>query len=143
MTKERAMKNGHADVTTLERVLQWHGAFRRSLGPIRVTPLQAGMLLFVSRHAEAKLTDAANALCVRPPTLNDVVKDLVRKRWVTKRRSVVDTRVVHLQLSRRGEALTHQIEQRVHQVTITLTEEERKSLGTIPQSRTNLRLLVP
>jgi len=143
MTKEQAVKNGHADVTTLERVLQWHGAFRRSLGPIRVTPLQAAMLLFVSRHAEAKLKDAANALCVRPPTLNDVVKDLVRKRWVTKRRSVVDTRVVHLQLSRRGEALTHQIGQRVHQVTITLTEEVRKSLGVTPQNRTNLRLLLP
>lgn len=143
MIKEQAVKNGHADVTTLELVLQWHGAFRRSLGPIRVTPLQAAMLLFVSRHAEAKLKDAANALCVRPPTLNDVVKDLVRKRWVTKRRSAVDTRVVHLQLSRRGEALTHQIEQRVHQVTITLTEEVQKSLGMTPQNRTNLRLLVP
>jgi hypothetical protein len=59
MTKEQAMKNGHADVTTLERVLQWHGQFRRSLEPHRVTPLQAALLLFMSRHAEAKLTDAA------------------------------------------------------------------------------------
>jgi DNA-binding MarR family transcriptional regulator len=135
MTKEQAL-NGHMDVTTLERVLQWHGQFRRSLEPHRVTPLQAALLLFVSRHAEAKLTDAARALCVKPPTLGEVVKDLVRKRWVTKRRSVLDTRVVHLGLSQRGEALTRQIEQRVHQVNIVLAEEVRKALGITPQSRT-------
>ena len=143
MTKEQAVKNGHADVTTLERVLQWHGAFRRSLGPIRVTPLQAAMLLFVSRHAETRLTDAARALCVRRPALTEVVKALVRNRWMTQRRSVVDARVVHLGLSQRGEALTRQIERRVHQVNITLAEDIRKSLGKTPQTRTDLRVLVP
>jgi len=143
MTKEQAVKNGHADVTTLERVLQWHSAFRRSLGPIRVTPLQGAMLLFVRRHAETRLTDAARALCVRRPTLTEVVKALVRNRWVTQRRSVVDARVVHLGLSQRGEALTRQIERRVHQVNITLAEDVRKSLGKNPQTRTDLRVLVP
>jgi DNA-binding MarR family transcriptional regulator len=138
MIKERAVKNGHADVTTLERVLQWHGAFRRSLGPIRVTPLQAAMLLFVSRHAEAKLTDVARALCVRRPTLTEVVKALIRNRWVTQRRSVVDARVVHLRLSQRGEALTRQIERQVRQVTITLAEELGNSLGMTSQTRTVL-----
>jgi DNA-binding MarR family transcriptional regulator len=134
MMKEPAVKNGHADVTTLERVLQWHGAFRRSLGPIRVTPLQAAMLLFVSRHAEAKLTDVARALCVRRPTLTEVVKALIRNRWVTQRRSVVDARVVHLRLSQRGEALTRQIERQVRLVTITLAEELRNSLGMTLQT---------
>jgi len=138
MIKERAVKNGHADVTTLERVLQWHGAFRRSLGPIRVTPLQAAMLLFVSRHAEAKLTDVARALCVRRPTSTEVVKALIRNRWVTQRRSVVDARVVHLRLSQRGEALTRQIERQVRQVTITLAEELGNSLGMTSQTRTVL-----
>ena len=134
MMKERAVKNGHADVTTLERVLQWHGAFRRSLGPIRVTPLQAAMLLFVSRHAEAKLTDVARALCVRRPTLTEVVKALIRNRWVTQRRSIVDARVVHLRLSQGGKALTRQIERQVRQVTITLAEELRNSLGMTSQT---------
>jgi DNA-binding MarR family transcriptional regulator len=143
MTNERAMKNGHGSLSTLEHVLQWHGQFRRSLEPLRVTPLQAAMLLFVSRHTEAKLRNATSALCVRQPTLTEVVKDLVRKRWVTKRRSVVDTRVLHLRLSWRGAALSRQIEQRVHHVTITLAEEVRNSLGMTPQNRTDLRLLVP
>jgi hypothetical protein len=37
--------NGHVEMTRLELVLQLHGKFRRSLEPIRVTPLQAGVIL--------------------------------------------------------------------------------------------------
>jgi len=107
---------GYEELTLLELVLQLHGEFRRSLEPIRVTPLQAGVLLFIRRHANARMTDAATALRLRLPTLSEVVKDLVRKRWVTKRRSVTDTRVVHLSLSRRGKVLARQIEQRIRQV---------------------------
>jgi DNA-binding MarR family transcriptional regulator len=71
------------------------------------------------------VTDAATALRLRPPTLSEVVNDLVRKRWVTKRRSVTDTRVVHLSLSRRGKVLARQIEQRIRQVA----EPARCALG--------------
>ena len=122
MTIERAVKHGYEDLTILELVLQLHGEFRRSLEPIRVTPLQAGVLLFLRRHAEANVTDTAAALGIRLPTLSEVVKDLMCKRWVTKRRSVTDTRVVHLSLSRRGNALALQINQRVRQVNAPLAQ---------------------
>src|SRR5512140_1983708 len=129
MMIERAVKSGYEDLTTLERVLQLHGQFRRSPEPLRVTPLQAGVLLFLRRHPEAKVTDAADALVLRAPTVSDVVKDLVRKRWVTNRYSVKDRRVVCVQLSRRGHALALEIEQRVPHVNATLAEEERYALG--------------
>ena len=116
-------------------MLQLHGEFRRSLEPIRVTPLQAGVLLFLRRHPEAKVTDAADALVLRVPTVSDVVKDMVRKRWVTKRYSVKDRRVVCVQLSRRGHALALQIEQRVPHVNATLVEEEQNALGMILNGR--------
>jgi len=109
--------NGDEKLTLLEVVLRMQGEFRRSLEPLRVTPLQAGMMLYLVRHADAKLTDAAAALCLRLPTLSDVVKDLVRKRWVIKRRSVTDTRAVCLSLSRRGLALTQKIEGQVQRVS--------------------------
>jgi DNA-binding MarR family transcriptional regulator len=128
MTKERAVKNGHEDVTTLERVLQLHGQFRRNLEPLRVTPLQAAVLLFLLRHPESKISQIADALVLRVPTVSDVVKDLVRKRWVTKRYPVDDHRVVCVQLSRRGHALVLKIEARVPQVNATLVQEERISL---------------
>ena len=98
-------------------MLQLHGEFRRSLEPIRVTPLQAGVLLYLQRHMDARVTDAATALRLRLPTLSEVVKDLVRKHWVTKRYSVEDHRAVCLRLSRRGEALAQRIEGQVRQVS--------------------------
>jgi DNA-binding MarR family transcriptional regulator len=109
--------NGHEKLTLLEMVLRVQGEFRRSLEPIRVTPLQAGMMLYLGRHADAKLTNAADALCLRLPTLSDVVKDLVRKRWVTKRYSVEDRRAVCLRLSRRGQVITRKIENQVRRVS--------------------------
>lgn len=113
--------NGHEE-TLLELVLRLEGEFRRSLEPIRVTPpLQAGLLLYLQRHTDAKLTDAAAALCLRLPTLSDVVKDLVRKRWVTKRYSVEDRRAICLRLSRRGQVITMKIENQVRDVRSDLT----------------------
>ena len=101
--------NGHEKLTRLELVLQLHGEFRRHLEPIRVTPLQAGVLLYLHRHPDAKLREAAAAQGVQPPTLAVVIQDLVHKRWVTKRQSVQDRRAVSLRLSRRGNALALQI----------------------------------
>ena len=78
----------------LELLLRLEGDIRRRLEPICVTLLQAGVLLFLRRHAEANVTDAAATLGVRLPTVSVVVKALMRKRWVTKRRSGKDDRVV-------------------------------------------------
>jgi len=110
-------------LTLLELVLRLEGEFRRSLEPIRVTPLQAGMLLYLQRHTDAKLTDAAAALCLRLPTLSEVVKDLVRNRWVTNRRSVEDRRAVCLSLSRRGQALAQKIEGQVQRVSTQINQK--------------------
>jgi DNA-binding MarR family transcriptional regulator len=59
-----------------------------------VTPSQGDVLLFLRRHADARVTDAATALGVSLPTLSRMVTALERKRWITKRRSVKDDRVV-------------------------------------------------
>jgi DNA-binding MarR family transcriptional regulator len=127
--------NCHEELTLLELVLQLHGDFRRRLEPIRVTPLQTGAILFLRRHADARVKDAATALRLRQPTISEVVKDLVRKRWVSKRRSVKDSRIVYLLLSRRGIALALHIEQRVRHVNTALTEHHRSALGMTPKSR--------
>jgi DNA-binding MarR family transcriptional regulator len=103
--------------TRLELLLRLEGDFRKRLGPIRVTPSQAGVILFLRRHAEVRVTDTATALRLRLPTLSEVVKDLVRKRWVTRRRSVTDTRVVHFSLSQRGRVITRKIEIQVRRVS--------------------------
>src|SRR5213593_389252 len=135
MTIERAVKHGYEDLTILELVLQLHGEFRRSLEPIRVTPLQAGVLLFLRRHADARVTDTATALRVRLPTLSEVVNDLVRKRWVTRRRSVTDTRVVHLRLSQRGQVITRKIDNQVRQVNTGVAANKILTAAGLKQLR--------
>ena len=112
--------NGHEALTLLEQVLQLHGEFRKSLEPIRVTPLQAGVLLYLQRHIDARVTDAAASLSVRLPTLTVVVNDLVGKRWVVRRRSVTDRRAVRLSLTRRGEVLARKIIDSIRAVKIHL-----------------------
>ncbi|HKQ34468.1 MAG TPA: MarR family transcriptional regulator [Nitrospiraceae bacterium] len=113
---QKVVPHERQEPTQLEQVLWLHGQYRRSLEPLGVTPLQAGVLLYVRRHTETNMTNIAAALCLRLPTLSEVVKDLVRKRWLTRRRSVEDTRVVHLRLSSRGNALVVKIEQRMRSV---------------------------
>ena len=121
--------NGHKALTLVEQVLRLEGEFRRSLESLRVTPLQAGVLFYLQRHMEAKLTDAADALCLRLPTMSTLMKDLVRKRWVTKHYSVEDRRAVCLSLSREGLVITKKIEQKVRQVEATLPEQAQRALG--------------
>ena len=70
--------------TLLEVVLRVHGDFRRRLEPIGVTPLQAGVMLYLHRHPDAKMKDTAAAMGVRSPTLTNVIDALVRKRLVTR-----------------------------------------------------------
>ena len=107
---------GQDEPTLLEVVLRVHGDFRRRLAPIGVTPLRAGVILYLLRHSDAKLTEAAAALRIQPPTLVEVVRDLVRKRWVTNRRSIQDRRAVCLRLSRQGQVIAQKITDHVQHV---------------------------
>ncbi len=125
--QDRKHNDSAEKLTLLEQVLQLHGEFRKRLEPIRVTPLQAGVILYLQRHMEANMTNAADALSVRGPTLTEVMKDLVEKRWVTRRYSVEDRRTVCLSLSRQGKALAQKIEKRVRDVRSDLTPMKEAS----------------
>ena len=107
--------------TLLEVVLRIQGDFRRRLEPIGVTPLQAGVMLYLQGHPDAKMKDTAAALDVKPPTLTAVIDDLVRKRWVTRQRALHDDRAVCLQLSRQGQVVAEKIKTHVRDVQSDLT----------------------
>ena len=99
--------------TLLEVVLQVHGNFRRQLAPLGVTPLQAGVMLYLQRHLDAKMKDTAAALGVQPPTVTVVINDLVRKHWVIRQRALHDDRAVCLRLSRQGIVVARKIKSQV------------------------------
>ena len=121
--------NGQEELAFLALVLQLHREYRRNLETIDVTPLQAVVLLFLRCHAESSVMDAAAALCLTQSVMSELIIDLVRKRLVTKHRSILDTRAVCLALSQQGNALVRQIEQGVRQVNSSLTQMDRKTLG--------------
>lgn len=73
--------------------------------------------MFLRRREDSQVKDVAAALSVQGPTMSDVVRDLVRKGWVTKQRSKLDKRAVNLRLSRQGEAIARSIEKQIQQVT--------------------------
>ena len=104
------------ELTLLESVLRLQSEFRRSLEPLQVTPLQAGVILFLRRHEDGRVMDIATAFCLKMPTVVEVVNNMVGKRWVTKRGSVEDRRAVCLRLSRQGQALARKIEAQIRNV---------------------------
>jgi phosphoglucomutase len=65
-------------LTLMELVLQLDGDIRQRLDPTRVTPLQAEVLLFLRRHAEAKMTDAASATPAQKTILSKLLPDQVQ-----------------------------------------------------------------
>jgi len=71
-------------------------------------------------------------------TVRSSVQDIVRKGWITNRRSVEDRRVVCLRLSRKGEALVRRIAPIVKNVEAMLSEEKRNALGVSTTMTSNL-----
>ena len=106
--------------TLLEVVLRVQGDFRSRLAPISVMPLKAGVMLYLYRHPDAKMTDAATAVGVQPPTVTRLIQDLVRKGWVTRQRASHDDRAVCLRLSRQGQVLARRIKDKIRQVSVDL-----------------------
>lgn len=118
---QKTKHNGRQDMTLLETVLQLNGVFRRRLEPLKTTPQQAGMILYLQRHSGAKVKDAATALAIQPPTLSPMVRSLVRKGWVTNSRSASDDRTVCLRLTRHGQGLVRKIMGRLRDMKSDLT----------------------
>jgi DNA-binding MarR family transcriptional regulator len=124
----RAARTGDDKRILLVLLLRLVGDFRKTLEPLRVTPSQAGVLLLLHHHADARVTNTATELGVSLATLSRTVTALVHKGWVAKRRAVKDDRVVALSLTRRGHTLACHIEQRVRHAEVTLTEQDRRDL---------------
>ena len=97
--------------TLLEVVLRVQGEFRQQLAPLRVTPLQAGVILYLHRQREATATETAAGVGVEPPTLSVAIRTLVRKHWVSSHRTLDDRRVVRVRLTQRGEVLAGRIKE--------------------------------
>ena len=93
---------GQDKPTRLEVALGLQGDFRIQLAPLRLTPLQAGVMFYLHRQREAQMTETAGGVGVEGPTLSVVVRTQVRKHWVTSHRTSHDRRVMCVRLTQRG-----------------------------------------
>lgn len=109
--------NGKPAATLLEAMLRLHGEFRSALDPLSLTPLQAGVLLYLHRRTGAGIFEAAQALGIKSPTLTPVVQDLVRRQLASRQEDPTDRRNRPLTLTSQGQALVHRIRKRTASIT--------------------------
>ena len=72
-------------LTVLQGMLHLSDDFHSRLGSLRVTPLEAGMMMYLNRHPGRTISDVANRLGTHELTLDTRVQDLVRKGFIRKR----------------------------------------------------------
>src|SRR5215204_1204947 len=101
--------NGKGKATVLERVLQLQGDFRTRLTPLSITPLQAGVLLYLQRCPGTGIIEIARDFNVQPPTMTPVVRALVGKKYIVRAEDPDNRRALPLVLSDRGQSLVKQI----------------------------------
>ena len=78
---------------------------RREDFSVGVTPVQAGILLYLLQHPGSYIRQCARAFGVTGPAVGVTVRALEQKRWVIKRRAPQDDRYVLLTPTQHGSAL--------------------------------------
>jgi DNA-binding MarR family transcriptional regulator len=110
----RAMQDKPKDsdgVQLLQRTIQLHGEFRRSLEPTGVTPLQASILTYLHDHSEVPPRTSWLAVHLRLsiPTLSEAVLNMIQKKWMTRERAFDDRRASELRLTKQGRLVAQKI----------------------------------
>jgi DNA-binding MarR family transcriptional regulator len=115
-------------------MLQLHQALvkgdKDAIGKGEISVPQFWALLFLDRHPDAALNQAAEALCLSISSASGLIDRLVRKGYVRRTRCKTDRRRVLLSLSKKGRAVIEEIMQnhrkRMHEVYAPLSASERK-----------------
>ena len=100
--------------STLETVLRLQGLFRHRLQPLRVSLLQASMLLYLDRHPQCTLAEITSALCISPPSTIATVRLMQRKGWMYKTQINEKGSMIPLRLTEKGSVLIQKIKDNIH-----------------------------
>lgn len=100
-------------LSILENVLRLQGFFRQRLLALRVSPMQAAILLHLDRNPECSLIHLASALCLNPVSMGANVLVVVRRGWASKTRPNENHRIVQLELTTTGKALVKRVKQTI------------------------------
>jgi DNA-binding MarR family transcriptional regulator len=107
---------------------------RLSNGALSVSEMHMLESIGKNRDEGVTITDIAQSLDITPPSVTMMVKRLEKKGYITKDRSNVDARRVHIKLTKEGvrEEIAHRYfhRQMVKAVTRDLSEEEMSAIIT-------------
>ena len=112
-TSEMAPQTNASKLSTLETVLRLQGLFRHRLRALGVSPVEAGMLLYLDRHPQCKLLEIASALCIENPSMVETIQLSQRKGWLHKTQTHKNRRTLLLRLTVKGRALAQKIRQSI------------------------------
>jgi DNA-binding MarR family transcriptional regulator len=98
-------------LSSLETVLSLEGFFRHRLQPLGVSPLQAGMLLYLDRHPQCPVVEITSALCIQNLSAIKTVQFLQRKGWIRKPQGNPNRKIVTLRLTEKGTTLAQRIKE--------------------------------
>ncbi|MGQ0557463.1 MAG: hypothetical protein ACT4PN_16130 [Nitrospiraceae bacterium] len=82
----------------------------QSLG---VSPIQAGMLLYLDRHPQCQVIEIASALCIQNLSAVKTVQLIQRNGWIRKPQVNANRKIVKLQLTEKGTALAQKIKENI------------------------------
>lgn len=97
--------------SVLETVLYLQGYFRQQLLPLRVSPMQAAILLHLEQHPDCHLVDLASAFYLEPESMGANVSVVLRRGWALKRRTNENRRIVQISLTASGKSHLKRVKQ--------------------------------
>lgn len=102
----------------LETILYLQGYFRQRLLPLRLSPMQAAILLYLEHHPDCQLIDLASSFCVQPESMGANVSVLLRRGWAHKARTNENRRIVQLRLTASGKTLLKRVKQTLRSTNV-------------------------
>ena len=96
-------------LSSLETVLRLHGLFRHRLHPLRISPLQASVVLYLDRHPHCEVSELASAFCIPKVSAIETVQHLQRNSWLIKPLINANRKTVKLQLTAHGISLAQKV----------------------------------
>lgn len=100
-------------LSTLETILRLHGFFHHRLQSLGVSPIQAGMLLYLDRHPQCHVIEIASALCIQNLSAVKTVQLIQGNGWIRKPQVNANRKIVKLQLTEKGTALAQKIKENI------------------------------
>ena len=125
-------EDDHEDLPLLQVMLRLSDDFHSRLAPLGVTALEAGMMMYLHRHANVSTIDLGNAFGTLELTLAPRVEELVRKGLVRGQSDSQHYGVSILNLTSDGKVMMPAIEKHILEISNLIHQATRRRASIPP-----------